>query len=122
LAVQVKAINGFNWQFDIRKYVDAHMHEDGEHQVLGKPLPEPVPDLMCVLVLLKGTGKDRFFVLSWKELQDVLVRGYEAYLLKFGGKRPKKRDSFHTALEIKDIESFENKWRKILDRIPEGAK
>jgi hypothetical protein len=35
LAVQVKAINGFNWQFDIRKYVDAHMHEDGEHQVPG---------------------------------------------------------------------------------------
>ena len=99
MAVQVKAINGFNWQFDIRKYVDAHMHEDGEHQVLGKPLPEPVPDLMCVLVLLKGTGKDRFFVLSWKDLQDVLVRGYEAYLLKFGGKRPKKQDSFHTALE-----------------------
>jgi hypothetical protein len=120
--MQVKAINGFNWQFDIRKYVDAHMHEDGEHQVLGELLPEPFPDLMCVLVLLKGTGKDRFFVLSWKELQDVLVRGYEAYLLKFGGKRPKKQDSFHTALESKDIDSFENKWRKILDRIPEGAK
>jgi hypothetical protein len=74
--MQVKAINGFNWQFDIRKYVDAHMHEDGEHQVLGELLPEPFPDLMCVLVLLKGTGKDRFFVLSWKELQDVLVRGF----------------------------------------------
>jgi hypothetical protein len=121
LAVQVKAINGFNWQFDIRKYVDAHMHEDGEHQVLGEPLQEPVPDLMCVLVLLKGTGKDRFFVLSWKELQDVLVRGYEAYLLKFGGKKPKKWDSFHTALGIEDVRTFEDKWDKIREIIPEVA-
>ena len=120
LAVQVKAINGFNWQFDIRKFAEVQLSNDGKQHV-GERHPEPFPDLMCVLVLLKGTGRDRFFVLEWKELQDVLVRGYEAYLLKHGGARPKAAGSFHTALEIRDIEPFENEWRKILDRIPEGS-
>ena len=74
MAMQVKAINGFNWQFDIRKYVDAHMHEDGEHQVLGELLPEPFPDLMCILVRSKGRGKtasscspERIFRMFWYE-------------------------------------------------------
>jgi hypothetical protein len=121
LAVQVKAINGFNWQFDIRKFADVQLSDDGKQHV-GKRHPEPFPDLMCVLVLLKGTGQDRFFVLEWRELQDVLVRDYEAYLLKFGGARPKKRDSFHFALGIEDVKPFENEWHKILEKIPEAAK
>ncbi len=77
---------------------------------------------MCVLVVLKGTNLDRFFVLEWKELQNVLVPGYEAYLLKHGGARPKAPGSFHTALGIKDIEPFENQWYKVLDRVSGGAK
>ena len=77
---------------------------------------------MCVLVVPKEAGReaerDRFSVLAWKELQDVLVRGYEAYSLKHGGVRPKKRDSFHDSLGIEDVKEFENDWHKILDRIP----
>ena len=72
---------------------------------------------MCVLVMLKATGQDRFFVLEWKELQDILVRGHEAYLSKHGGIRPKAPASFHIALGIKEIEPFENQWSKILDRV-----
>lgn len=124
LAVQVKAINRFNWQFDIRKFADVRLSEDGKQQV-GEWRAEPFPDLMCVLVVLKEAGRetvrDRFFVLAWKELQEVLVRGYEAYLLKHGGIKPKKRDSFHAALGIEDVSAFENEWHKILDRIPEGS-
>jgi hypothetical protein len=101
--------------------VDVQLSGDGKQQVAGRH-PEPFPDLMCVLVVLKEAGRNRFFVLEWKERQDVLVRGYEAYLLKHGGARPKKADSFHCALGIKDIDPFENQWRKILARIPADAK
>jgi hypothetical protein len=121
LAVQVKAINGFNWQFDIRKFADVRLSNDGKQQV-GERHPEPFPGLMCILVVLKGTGQDRFFVLGWKDLQDLLVRGYEAYLLEHGGARPKKPDSFHCSLGIKDVGVFENQWVKILEKIPDGAK
>ena len=121
LAVQVKAINGLNWQFDIRKFAEVELSRDGKHQVIGARHPEPFPDLMCVLVVLKDTGQDRFFVLEWKELQDILVRAYEAYLSKHGGIRPKAPDSFHCALTIKVVEPHENQWRKILDQVQNSA-
>jgi hypothetical protein len=121
VAVQVKAINGLTWQFDIRKFIDAKMSEGTESekqkQVLGEPQPEPFPELMCVLVVLKETGKDRFFILEWKELREVLAKGYEGYLLKHGFIRPRRHDSFHTALPISGVEQYENKWDSILERV-----
>lgn len=116
ILVQVKAINEGTWQFDISKYLDVRMHEDGKRQVLGKLQPEPFPGLVCVLVLLKGTGKDRFFVLEWKELRKILAAGYRKYLLRHNFVRPSAHRSFHTALKIADVDQFENRWDKILPR------
>jgi hypothetical protein len=54
LAIQVKAINGSNWQFDIRQFLNVQF--DGQRQLLGEPKPEPYPGLRCILVAL---GKKR---------------------------------------------------------------
>src|SRR5437763_6937894 len=120
VAVQVKAINGLTWQFDIRKFADFRLSgEDGKHQIYETLYQEPFPDLVCVLVVLKDTGKDRFFVIEWKELQNILVPAYEVYLSKHGGVRPRAPGSFHTAVGIKALEPFENLWDKILERVPQ---
>lgn len=118
VAVQVKAINGHAWQFDVRKFQDVHMDEDGKRQVLGPLEQEPFPDLICVLVVLKMTGQDRFFILEWKELQNLVVRHHTEYLSKHNFARPRVPDSFHTSLAISEVEPFENEWRRILDRVP----
>ncbi|HEY6389696.1 MAG TPA: hypothetical protein VIX89_00370 [Bryobacteraceae bacterium] len=117
VAVQVKAINGGTWQFDIRKFVEIKLEPDGQ-QIIGNRSREPFPDLIYVLVVLQDQGQDRFFVIEWKILQDILVRRYRAMLSKYGGIRPKAPGSFHSAIGIKDLESFENLWSKILDRVP----
>ena len=118
MAIQVKAINGHAWQFDVQKFLDVHMHEDGKHQILGAPQEEPFPDLMCVLVLLKETGQDRFSILEWKELQNLVVRHHTEYLSSHNFVRPRVPNSFHTALAISEVEPFENEWHRILDRVP----
>src|SRR5450759_3997817 len=59
VAVQVKAINGSTWQFDIRKFSDVRMGEDGKHQVVGELQPEPFPGLMCILVVLKESETEQ---------------------------------------------------------------
>jgi hypothetical protein len=118
IAIQVKAIHRHAWQFDIRKFLDVQMDKNGKRQILGAPRQEPFPELMCVLVVLEKTGHDRFFILEWKELRDILVRGYREYLSKHNFVRPKRTDSFHTILAISDVEPFENEWRKILSRVP----
>ncbi len=118
VAVQVKAINGLTWQFDIRRFVDVQMAEDGKQQIFGNLQPEPFPDLVCVLVVLNDAGVDRFFVLEWKELQRALAKRCKDYLDKHNGVRPRAPGSFHTALAIAAVEEFRDKWCKILDRLP----
>jgi hypothetical protein len=121
-AVQVKAINGLTWQFDIRKFLDVHMDADGKRQILGAPQEEPFPELVCVLVVLKETGRDRFFVLSWKQFQAILESGYKAYLEKHDFQRPKAPASFHAALRVSEVVGFEDEWRTILDRVSPSAR
>ena len=106
--VQVKAITGPSWQFDIRKYADVRVHTD-DTQTIGKPMLPPSGDIICVLVRLHQ-GADRFYVLRWLELRRVLITGYRAYLKNHGGRRPKRADSFHTALKETSLDPFRGNW------------
>jgi hypothetical protein len=111
LAIQVKAINGSAWQFDIGQFMEIDF--DGTRQVPRKARPVPYPNLQIVLVALANATrtKDRFFVMSWIELRNILNRGYRRYLRKRGGIRPKAPGSFHTALSERDVAEYEDRWR-----------
>jgi hypothetical protein len=120
LAVQVKTINGPNWQFSIRKFAD--VRRDDQRQIVGEPKPEPYPQLRFVLVFLgKDGNRDRFFILTWEDLRDVLISGYKQYLAKHGGIRPKAPDSFHVSLSVPEVEPFEDRWQTLLDALPSDA-
>lgn len=112
IAVQVKAIRGGSWQFDIRRFVSITL--DGTTQIVGELTNEPYRDLWCIFVLL-GTKRrdDRFFIFSWKTLQDIAVKHHRAYLQKHGGVRPKRHDSYHAALTPLDIVDHEEKWEQL---------
>lgn len=117
LAVQVKTIRGSTWQFDIRSFLDVEFN--GTRQVLGRAKREPYPRLACVLVAL-GDGNsgssDRFFVLTWRKLRAIVVRGYRLYMEKHRGVRPRSPNSFHTAIDIRAVEAFERRWELISSR------
>ena len=106
--VQVKAIAGLSWQFDIRTFTDVRYTAGA--QTIGQPTTSPAGDLICVLVRLHTDGADRFYVLRWPELQRVLINGYRDYLERHGGRRPRRTDSFHTALREPDIKPFLGNW------------
>ena len=69
--VQVEAIAGPSWQFDIRTFADVRCQAGA--QTMGQPTTPPAGDLICVLVRLQPDGADRFYVLRWPELQRVLI-------------------------------------------------
>ena len=106
--VQVKAIAGPSWQFDIRTFTDVRYTAGA--QTMGQPTTPPAGDLICVFVRLQPDGADRFYVLRWPELQRVLINGYRDYLERHGGRRPRRTDSFHTALREPDIKPFLGNW------------
>jgi len=105
--VQVKAVTGISWQFDIRRFVDVQL--DGQKQVIGRPVPISV-EIVCVMVALSSYGSDRFYVLTLKKLQDLLIEGHRRYLTKHGGVRPKKYDSFHCAITEQELAPFKDGW------------
>ena len=111
LAIQVKAINGSTWQFDVRRFLK--IRRQGRRQIAAGLQREPYPDLFCVLVALSKSEPDRFFVLTWRELRRIVALGYRSYLRKHGGVRPKAPDSFHTTVSIDEVERFEGQWKRL---------
>lgn len=105
--VQVKAITGTSWQFDIRRFVGVSLDE--QRQVVGPPVEIP-RDIVCVMVALSKYGEDRFYVLEWRSLRDLMIREHKAYLEKHGGVRPKKFDSFHAAISEKHLREHQDEW------------
>lgn len=112
-AVQVKAIRGGAWQFDSRAFVDIRL--DGTKQVIGRATDAPYPDLVCVFVRLRGQGVDEFYILTWRDLQQVAIEAHRRYLDDHGGVRPKKFDSFHMAIRPEMLKEYRDRW-DVLDR------
>ncbi len=89
---------------------------EGEKQILGKRVSPNIPHLMCVLVLATEYGQDRFFILEWEELRDIIVSDYSDWLAAKGGIRPKKPDSLHCAATPTLLEKYKNRWKSITDK------
>jgi len=107
IPVQVKAINGGSWQFNATRFLDIEI-KNGKQKVLG-PKSTSNPSLVFVLVLLGGAGKDEFFTLTFKDLQNYFASTYKR------GKRPKNPQSTHCAIQPKDIQKKFTNWNALLD-------
>jgi hypothetical protein len=105
--VQVKAITGRSWQFDIRRFIDVRL--EGNKQILGEP-KRGNGDVVCVMVVLSKYGDDRFYVLPWNTLRERVADGYRKYLDLHGGVRPRKFDSFHVAIGETELAEFKDAW------------
>ena len=76
--------------------------------------------LIYILVKLRGQGKDEFYIMKFKDLQNIIYRHYKNYLETQGGRRPKNPDSPHTSVLPNSLERFRDNWQLILDEL--GAK
>jgi hypothetical protein len=111
IPVQVKAINGGAWQFKITSFLDIEFKRN-KQIVLGRKAT-PYPELVCVLVILGGAGKDKFFTMKFKDLQSHFFRNYS------GGKR--RNNSVHCAVWPRDLDKFNN-WNVLLDTLKLSGK
>jgi hypothetical protein len=106
LQIQVKAIRGPSWQFDIRSFLNVDVVS--LEQIVKGPIPPPQKNLFCVFVIVKETGPDEFFIFSWRYLQKYFERTYK------NRKRPKNPSSFHCAIWPKDLIQFKDNWKILL--------
>ena len=121
ILIQVKTINGSAWQFDIRRFVNVSLV--GKKQVLGADVLAP-GKIVCVMVVLTTTGADRFYILEWTALQGLLRKHYQAHLDHLGGVRPKKFDSYHTAIREEQLAKYVDRdnWNLLHEAGPKTKK
>jgi hypothetical protein len=109
VSVQVKASRVSSWQFgDITKFCDIEFK--GKRQIVGKPKRCPVQRLVMVFVLIDANRDDRYYILSWRKLRDLIIKGHKDYLARHGGMRAQKWDSLHTAISEKILMPYKDKW------------
>jgi len=114
-AIQVKTIRDGGWQFDLRAFAVVSLR--GKRQVVGRPARPPYPNLVCVFVRLRDHGADEFYILTWTELQQIVITGHRAYLASHGGIRPKKYDSYHGAIRPQMLAKHRDNWKLLNKRL-----
>jgi hypothetical protein len=112
VSVQVKASKSASWQFgDISHYCNISFKD--KQQIVGDLIDCPVQRLIVVFVNIDEYRQDTFFILTWKQLQKLLVNHYKTYLEKHDGVRPRKWDSKHCGIKETDLLRYRDKWETI---------
>jgi len=109
VSVQVKASRGPSWQFgNITDYCEVTF--EGKRQVIGHVKPCPVRRLIVAFTKIDTDGDDRFYILPWERLRDLLVDHHKTFLDRHDGVRPKKWDSLHCAIGEGMLRRYRDKW------------
>jgi len=111
VSIQVKASRSGSWQLNIAKFCDILFK--GEKQIIGKAKRCPVNRLVYVFVVISPDRSDRYFILTWQRLRNMLISLHADYLQRHHGRRPVKWDSLHTAINEKELAPFRDKWSTI---------
>jgi hypothetical protein len=111
----VKASRVPSWHFgDITRYCDVTKEptDDGTRQIVGKPMPCPIRRLIVVFVKIDNNGDDRFYILPWELLRDLLIEHHKEFLKRqpIRGIRPKNPESLHCAIAEKALRPYQDKW------------
>ena len=110
--IQVKTIKGGSWQFSIDKFVEITF--DGRRQLIGRKKPLLIPQLVCAFVVAgENYGEDKFYVIEWSKVQDILIAHHARYLESHAGVRPKVFDSLHCSLGESELRDYKDNWSVI---------
>lgn len=112
LHLQVKAWRGGAVSFDATRFL--HIRRQENVQVVEGLVAELDTELVYVFVRIGvAAGQDRFFVLRQGDLAEIVRAGYEGFLHKHGGVRPRNADTTHNAVYEADLVRFEDNWALI---------
>ena len=122
--IQVKASTGDSWPSDARTWMNISMDAEALRQQFRGPRALATPDLIyvCVSIAPQGTDqRDRFFVLTMKDLQRVCIDAYSHWMGPKDWKRPRNPHSFDCRYETKHLTSFEGNWDLIRNRLTDSS-
>lgn len=120
--IQVKASRGDSWPSQARYWMHVEFNaQSGAQKYLG-PVEIRNPDLIYVCVALAPVGeRDRFFILTRADLQQVCIGVYHRWMEPRGWKRPQNPRSLDCRYGISSIAQFEDNWSLITGRLAQAT-
>jgi hypothetical protein len=117
--IQVKASRGDSWFSDARNWMDMSFNPETKAQTSLGPIKIANPNLIyvCVAIAPPESGRDRFFILTKSQLQDVCIKTYSSWMDTIGWKRPRNPESYDCRYYLSGLQSFEDNWRLISERL-----
>lgn len=120
--IQVKASRSDNWPSDARTWMKLELDPKTGIQHYYGPAEISNPDLIYVCVAIATVGeKDRFFILTRGELQQVCIAGYTRFMERQGWRRPRNAASYDNRYGIQSIQRYEDNWQLITDRLRQAV-
>jgi hypothetical protein len=101
--VQVKTIRSGAFQFRLDTFLRIEIVDD--EQLVQGIAPLDNPDLLCVLIVIKDSGNDEFYILRLQDLQDHFVAR-----TPHGRRRRRNPQSMHCAIWAKELGKFRDNW------------
>lgn len=120
IPVQVKTSRCDNWPTSANLWINIEIDETNKKQLDHGDTMIANPDLIYVCVALAepdANGRDRFFILSKKDLQTICSNNYRSWMNTIDWKRPKNYKSLDNRYSVDDLLPHENNWRLIEDKI-----
>ena len=110
IPLQVKTIKQGTWQLNAGNYLDIEVKDEEKPKQIIKGKKQLTQNIIYVFVKLNGLGKDDFYIIKIKDLQDIIFNGYSKYLDKHDGRRPKNYKSFHTDISEVQLTGYKDRW------------
>lgn len=120
MPIQVKTTRGKNWPTKADLWINIKINEHEKKQVdLGNvKIEHPELIYICVALAELASGeKDRFFILTKRELQDICSKNYREWISRLNWKRPRNYKSLDNRYYINDLLQYENNWKIIEEKI-----
>lgn len=112
LHLQVKAWRAGAVSFNATRFLNIRREENV--QIVEGLVAGLDADLVYVFVKIgEVAGQDRFFVLRQGDLAEIIRVGYEGFLTKHNGVRPRNADTTHVAVSEADLAQFEANWQLV---------
>ena len=117
--IQVKASQGDNWTSKADTWLKLTLDPQTKVQINGGSQEVENPELIYVHVAIAKPdgGKDQYFILTKRQLQEVAIKKYSAWMDTIGWRRPRSPDSFDCRYWIKDLEEYRDNWKLIAEKL-----
>lgn len=112
ISIQVKAWRKGSVSFDAKRFLNISW--EGKKQVVsGKQKGLDKLPLYFFVKISEHYGGDRFFILDQWEVAETIREGYQSFLDKHNGIRPKNHLTTHNSVTLQQLRPYEDRWERL---------